>query len=110
MFFDWISLVAGGMALVSGFAEGRKAGGHGRLIGLAVGFAVGCGCFAVMKAIIQWLPERFGLYRQEQMPKARERAQQFIMWLLLLVAVAWLFVSAFLGGFVTRAVIHMGRT
>jgi mannose/fructose/N-acetylgalactosamine-specific phosphotransferase system component IIC len=105
MFFNWISAVAGGMAIWFAVAEGKKFGDD--LIGLGVGLAVGFCCFMVMKTIVSWLPQRLGLIGQKTATRSYPRFRTISLWLLLISAVIWLFISAFLGSWVTRLTIHL---
>jgi predicted small integral membrane protein len=106
MFFNWIGIIAGGMALCFAIMEGKKAN-HASITAVIVGLLTGVACFIVAKAIILWIPERLHLIRKKNVPQeATPRSKIVVLWFFTLAAVVWLFVSAFLGSWITRWVIH----
>lgn len=108
MFFNWLSLVAAGIAFWSAYAEGKKAGSHGTWIDFATGFLIGILCFCIMKAIIYWIPRKIGLYREGNTLRRHTGFDLMLIWLILILALAWLFLSVFMGSLAAKLVLKLG--
>ena len=101
MTWDLLSAGAGVAALIAAFAEGRKAGAPGTLIGVLVGLGVGVVCFLAMRIIGKSALRRLGLY-EPKLPPFR----LILSWLLCCAGFAWAVISGVLGLCITRLVIH----
>jgi len=97
-----LCLGAGGAGFWCAFTEGKHSGNHGLLIGLIVGLvAAFIGFFGMRlllcKGVIQW------------MQRCRPKFQFIVGLLFCFLALFWAILSAFIGSWLTRWIIHLSQ-
>ena len=101
MFLDLVSIMAGVAGCLGAVLAARNMGRLDLLIGWIVGLGVGFSCFWVLRVGIKWVLQRLNLY-EPKLPTCR----LILTWLLCFVAFLWVILSAFLGFWIIRLIVH----
>ena len=104
MFWDFLSLLAGVAACSGAILAGRNAGTIGTCIGTAIGLAIGFGFFWLERMAGRWLFQRVGLYEAKLPP-----LKLLLSWFICLTAFAWIFLSWYVGGAITKTILVLCR-